>query len=68
MAGFNLIPAVMFFCGLLAVFEQLGAYKASEILFRPLLRPCWHPRQVRHRFHLQLYRLRRGRGYDPRPL
>ena len=37
--GFNLIPAVMFFCGLLAVFEQLGAYKASEILFRPLLRP-----------------------------
>ena len=39
MAGFNLIPAVMFFCGLLAVFEQLGAYKASEILFRPLLRP-----------------------------
>lgn len=29
----------MFFCGLLAVFEQLGAYKASEILFRPLLRP-----------------------------
>lgn len=39
MAGFNLIPAVMFFCGLLAVFEQLGAYKASEIVFRPLLRP-----------------------------
>ena len=37
--GANLIPAVMFFCGLLAVFEQLGAYKASEILFRPLLRP-----------------------------
>ena len=25
MAGFNLIPAVMFFCGLLGVFEQLGA-------------------------------------------
>ena len=24
MAGFNLIPAVMFFCGLLGVFEQLG--------------------------------------------
>lgn len=39
MAGFNLIPAVMFFCGLLGVFEQLGAYKASDILFRPLLRP-----------------------------
>lgn len=39
MAGLNLIPAVMFFCGLLAVFEQLGAFKASDILFRPLLRP-----------------------------
>ena len=39
MAGFNLIPAVMFFCGLLGVFEQLGAFKASDILFRPLLRP-----------------------------
>ena len=36
MAGFNLIPAVMFFCGLLGVFEQLGAFKASDILFRPL--------------------------------
>lgn len=69
MAGFNLIPAVMFFCGLLAVFEQLGAYKASEILFRPTAAPpAGHPRPVRHRFHLQLYRLRRGRGYDPRPL
>lgn len=33
------IPAVMFFCGLLGVFEQLGAFKASDILFRPLLRP-----------------------------
>ncbi len=39
MAGLNLIPAVMFFCGLLGVFEQLGAFKASDILFRPLLRP-----------------------------
>ena len=39
MAGFNLIPAVMFFCGLLGVFEQLGAFKASDVLFRPLLRP-----------------------------
>ena len=39
MAGFNLIPAVMFFCGLLGVFEQLGAFKASDIVFRPLLRP-----------------------------
>lgn len=39
MAGLNLIPAVMFFCGLLAVFEQLGAFRASDILFRPILRP-----------------------------
>lgn len=39
MAGLNLLPAVMFFCGLLAVFEQLGAFKASDILFRPVLRP-----------------------------
>ena len=30
MAGFNLIPPVMFFCGLLAVFEELGAFKASD--------------------------------------
>lgn len=44
MAGFNLIPAVMFFCGLLAVFEQLGAYKASEIdrsCSVPCCAPCW---------------------------
>lgn len=39
MAGLNLIPAVMFFCGLLGVFEQLGAFKASDILFRPVLKP-----------------------------
>lgn len=39
MAGLNLIPAVMLFCGLLGVFEQLGAFKASNILFSPLLRP-----------------------------
>ena len=32
MAGFNLIPAVMFFCGLLGVFEQLGAFKACSVL------------------------------------
>jgi nucleoside recognition membrane protein YjiH len=38
MAGLNLIPAVMLFCGLLGVFEQFGAFKASDILFRPLLR------------------------------
>ncbi len=39
MAGLNLIPAVMFFCGILGVFEQLGAFKASDILFRPILKP-----------------------------
>ena len=37
MAGLNLIPAVMLFCGLLGVFEQLGAFKASDILLRPIL-------------------------------
>ena len=26
MAGLNLIPAVMFFCGIMGVFEQLGAF------------------------------------------
>lgn len=40
MAGFNLIPAVMFFCGLLGVFEQLGAFKASDILFVPCSVRC----------------------------
>lgn len=39
MAGFNLIPPVMFFCGLLEVFKQLGAFEAGTILFTPLLRP-----------------------------
>lgn len=39
MAGLNLIPAVMFFCGLLNVFEQLGAFAASDLVFRPLLYP-----------------------------
>ncbi|MBQ6583261.1 MAG: hypothetical protein IJH77_05490 [Mogibacterium sp.] len=39
MAGINLLPAIMFFCGMLAVFEQLGAFKASDILFRPILKP-----------------------------
>ena len=29
MAGFNLIPAVMFFCGLLGVFEQLCFVRCS---------------------------------------
>lgn len=39
MMGLNLIPAIMLFCGLLAVFESLGAFKASDILFRPILKP-----------------------------
>lgn len=39
MAGLNLLPAIMLFCGLIGVFEQLGAFKASDILFRPILRP-----------------------------
>ncbi len=39
MAGLNLIPSVMFFCGILSVFEALGAFKAGNILFQPLLRP-----------------------------
>lgn len=39
MAGLNLIPAVMLFCGLIGVFEQLGAFRASDILFRPILKP-----------------------------
>lgn len=38
MAGLNLIPGVMLFNGLIGVFEQLGAYKASDIVFRPILR------------------------------
>lgn len=39
MAGLNLLPAIMLFCGLIGVFQQLGAFKASDILFRPILRP-----------------------------
>lgn len=39
MVGLNLLPAIMLFCGLLGVFEQLGAFKACEVLFRPVLRP-----------------------------
>lgn len=59
----------MFFCGLLAVFEQLGAYKASEILFRPLLRPLLGiPGKCGIAFISSFTGLRRGRGYDPRPL
>lgn len=66
MAGFNLIPAVMFFCGLLGVFEQLGAFKASDILFRPPApSAARHPGQVRHRIHLELYRFGRCGCHDP---
>lgn len=39
MAGFNLIPAVMFFCGLLNVFQELGAFEAASIVFNPILKP-----------------------------
>lgn len=39
MAGLNLLPAIMLFCGLIGVFQQLGAFKDSDILFRPILRP-----------------------------
>lgn len=39
MAGLNLIPTVMLFSGMLAVFEELGAFKAARKLFNPLLRP-----------------------------
>ncbi len=38
MAGLNLLPSVMFFCGLLGVFEQLGAYAAADVVFRPILK------------------------------
>jgi nucleoside recognition membrane protein YjiH len=37
--GLTLIPAVMLFTGLLAVFEELGAFQASMKLFQPLLKP-----------------------------
>ena len=66
MAGFNLIPAVMFFCGLLGVFEQLGAFKASDILVSsPAPVRCSASRQVRHRIHLELYRFGRCGRHDP---
>lgn len=39
MAGLNLIPAVMFFCGLLNVFQELGAFEAASIVFNPILKP-----------------------------
>jgi len=39
MQGLNLIPPIMFFCGMIAVFEQMGAFEAAEKVFRPLLRP-----------------------------
>ena len=64
MAGFNLIPAVMFFCGLLGVFEQLGAFKASDVPSSAPSAPR-HPGQVRHRIHLELYRFGRRGRHDP---
>lgn len=39
MAGLNLISSVMFFCGLLNVFQDLGAFEAASILFNPILKP-----------------------------
>lgn len=39
MAGLNLIPAVMFFCGILNVFQELGAFEAARIVFNPILKP-----------------------------
>lgn len=39
MAGLNLLPGVMLFCGLMAVFKAFGAFDAAEILFKPILRP-----------------------------
>ena len=39
MAGLNLLPGIMLFCGLLGVFEQMKAFDASEIVFRTILKP-----------------------------
>ncbi len=39
MAGLNLLPGIMLFCGLMAVFKAFGAFDAAEILFKPILRP-----------------------------
>ena len=39
MAGLNLLPGVMLFCGLMSVFKAFGAFDAAEILFKPILRP-----------------------------
>lgn len=39
MAGLNLLPGVMLFCGLMSVFKVFGAFDAAEILFKPILRP-----------------------------
>ena len=57
MAGFNLIPAVMFFCGLLGVFRSSSAHSRRRTFCSV---PCSvrssASRQVRHRVHLELYR------------
>ena len=39
MAGLNLLPGIMLFCGLMAIFKAFGAFDAAEILFKPILRP-----------------------------
>ena len=61
MAGFNLIPAVMFFCGLLGVFEQLGGHPVPSSASSA----ARHPGQVRHCIHLELYRFGRCGRHDP---
>ncbi len=38
MIAVDILPAVMLFMGLVAVCEKLGAFKAAEIVFRPILR------------------------------
>ena len=58
MAGFNLIPAVMFFCG--RRIQGVGRSVPSPAPSAPR-----HPGQVRHRIHLELYRFGRCGRHDP---
>ena len=39
MVGLTLVPAVMLFSGILTVFQNLGAFDASNKVFQPLLKP-----------------------------
>lgn len=39
MAGLNLLPGIMLFCGLMEIFKSYGAFEAAEILFKPILKP-----------------------------